>query len=215
MRSNMAKAGSDGTEMFQKWRLLGAISTVLVLLSLAALALSPDVEGMRSIIRLTARTSLVLFCMAFIASPAWKLFPSRWTGWQLKNRRYLGLGFAVSHGIHAIAIVSFATLDPSGFQAASTGNPAAGIIAYAFIILMSATSFDRSAAWTGRLAWKILHTSGMYYIWLSFMITFGKRIPHSMWYVVPLVVLSCALALRAAAAVKSWRGRKGNAGLAR
>jgi DMSO/TMAO reductase YedYZ heme-binding membrane subunit len=181
----------------QKWRLLGLISAALILMAFAILALDPGVDGIRQVIRLTARTSLLLFCMAFIASAAWKRFPNAWTYWQRQNRRYLGLGFAVSHAIHAVAIISFAVLDPVRFHMASSiGNIISGGITYVFIILMSLTSFDQTAAWVGPRAWKILHTVGAYYIWISFLIAFGKRIPMSPLYILPLILLLAVLALR-------------------
>jgi hypothetical protein len=196
----------------QKWRLLGLIGAVLSLMALAALALDPSVDGVRQVIRLTARTSLLLFCMAFIASAAWKRFPNGWTRWQRQNRRYLGLGFAVSHGIHAAAIISYAVLDPERFHMASgMGSIISGGTAYVFIVLMSLTSFDRSAAWIGPRAWKILHTAGVYYLWISFMITFGKRIPMSPLYILPLIVLVAALAVRLWPACKPQAGRTGAA----
>jgi sulfoxide reductase heme-binding subunit YedZ len=34
---------------------------------------------------------------------------------------------------------------------------------------MTATSFDRTAAWIGPKAWRVLHTVGAYYIALSFL----------------------------------------------
>ena len=216
MRETKMEAEEEGSPgIFREWRLLGVISATLVVLALVVLMLDPGVEGLRRVIRLTARTSLVLFCMAFVASSAWRMFPNGWTCWQLQNRRYIGLGFAASHGIHAVAIASFAALDPVGFHAASMGNPVPGGIAYAFIILMSATSFDRSAAWIGRRTWKILHAAGMYYLFISFVIAFGKRIPQSAGYVIPLVVLGCALALRVAAAMKAKQRSGVDAGLVR
>lgn len=181
----------------QGWRLLGFLSLGLLLLAAAVLALDPSVEGVRRLIRVTARTSLLLFLLAFTASAAARHWPGAWTRWQVRNRRYLGLGFAVSHTIHALAIATFAQLDPVAFhQASSVGNFISGGIAYGFIVLLAATSFDATAAWLGRPAWQRLHLAGMYYLWISFMITFGKRIPMSPAYVVPIVVLLLALAFR-------------------
>ena len=56
------------------------------------------------VIRFTARTSLLLFCLAFSAAALARLWPNAWTRWQRRNRRYLGVTFAASHGIHAVAI---------------------------------------------------------------------------------------------------------------
>ena len=197
MDQHTMELANNRPDLLQKWRLLGLISAVLVLIALAILGLDPSVDGVRRVIRATARTSLLLFCLAFIASTAWKRFPNAWTRWQRQNRRYLGLGFAVSHGIHAAAIIAFAVLDPERFHTASgIGNIISGGIAYLFIVLMSLTSFDRTAAWVGPRAWKVLHTSGIYYVWISFMITFGKRIPMSPLYILPLILLLAVLALR-------------------
>ena len=104
----------------------------------------------------------------------------RVTRWQLANRRQIGLGFAVSHTIHAAAIAGFAWLDPLGFHAATgPGNFVSGGLAYVFIVLMAATSFDGAVRWLGARRWRLLHLAGLYFVWISFLITFGKRIPIS------------------------------------
>jgi hypothetical protein len=66
------------------------------------------------VIRFTARTSLLFFCMAFSAAALARLWPNAWTHWQRRNRRALGVTFAASHGIHAVAIGAFAVMDPAG-----------------------------------------------------------------------------------------------------
>jgi DMSO/TMAO reductase YedYZ heme-binding membrane subunit len=110
-----------------------------------------EVEGVRMVIRFTARTSLLFFCLAFSAAALARLYPNAWTRWQRRNRRALGVTFAASHGLHAIAIGLFAAMDPAGFAAAT--SPASyvfGGIGYAFIVAMTATSFDRTAPAIGR-----------------------------------------------------------------
>ena len=103
----------------------------------------------------------------------------------------------MSHTIHAAAIAGFASIDPSGFDAAtSPGNFVSGGLAYVFIVLMAATSFDRAVRWLGAKRWRLLHLTGLYFLWTSFLITFGMRIPMSSGYVLPVVVLLLALALR-------------------
>ena len=94
------------------WRLVGLLSLLLTAMSLWLLAgHAGDVEGIRLVIRATARTSLVLFVMAFTAGALVELIPSDATRWQRRNRRYLGVSFAVSHFIHLAAIVGLAALD--------------------------------------------------------------------------------------------------------
>ena len=94
-----------------------------------------EVEGVRLVIRFTARASLVLFCLAFGAGALARLWPNGWTRWQRRNRRYLGVSFAASHAIHAVAIAVFAAMDPLGFMTAtSAASYWFGGIGYAFII---------------------------------------------------------------------------------
>ena len=163
---------------------------------------------MRLAVRFTARASLVLFCLAFGAAALARLWPSAPTRWLRRNRRYLGLGFAGSHAVHAVAIVLFAVMAPLDFRAAT--SPASfifGGIGYAFIAAMAATSFDRTAALIGPRAWRVLHTTGSYYLWLQFMVSFGMRIPvmpNYVWFLLPLVVV---MALRAVAALRGRRAR--------
>ena len=49
--------------------------------------------------------------------------------------------------------------------------------------------------------WLILHKSGIWYVWIVFMVAYGKRIPTGDHYILPVVVLVLAAALRFAA----WR----------
>jgi sulfoxide reductase heme-binding subunit YedZ len=193
----------SNSRILNGWPLLGVLSLALAAMA-AALVLGHrlDVEGIRLAVRATARTSLVLFALAFSAGALFALQPNGWTRWQRRNRRYLGLSFAVSHAIHAAAIVAFATLDPVAFhQNSMAGSIVTGGIAYLFIIAMVLTSFDRSAAWISPRAWKALHWTGGYYILISFIVTNGKRIGVSPLYAVPVLLMLAILALR----VIAWR----------
>src|SRR5690242_17280836 len=165
---------------FQRgWPLTGLLSLIIVAASLAiARAGGLSVENVQAAIRFTARTSFVLFSLAFSAAALNWLWPGAWSRWQLANRRYLGLSFAASHAVHAAAIAGFATLDPVQFHATTgPGMYVLGGLAYVFIALMTATSFDASAAWLGPRLWRRLHWLGSYYICISFLVGFGKRIP--------------------------------------
>jgi DMSO/TMAO reductase YedYZ heme-binding membrane subunit len=180
------------------WRLLAALAFSLVALSVWIASMRQfEVEGVRMVIRFTARSSLLLFCLAFSAAALARLWPNAWTRWQRRNRRYLGLSFAVSHAIHAIAIVAFANMDPAGFaQATSAASYIFGGIGYGAIIAMSATSFDRTAALIGPRAWRALHLVGGYYLWFQFMVSFGMRVPAMPLYAAFLIPLLIVMALR-------------------
>jgi methionine sulfoxide reductase heme-binding subunit len=183
---------------FEGWRLFAVLTLVLAGLSIWIAGMRQfEVEGVRMVIRFTARSSLMLFCLAFSAGALARLWPNPWTRWQRRNRRYLGVSFAASHGIHAIAIACFAAMDPAGFMAAtSLASYLFGGIGYAFIIAMTATSFDRTAQAMGPRAWRTLHLVGGYYLWFQFMVSFGKRIPGMPLYALFLIPLLAVMALR-------------------
>ncbi|MBR0774150.1 hypothetical protein JQ625_04835 [Bradyrhizobium diazoefficiens] len=194
---------------FEGWRLLAVLTLCLIALSLWIASMRQfEVEGVRMVIRFTARSSLTLFCLAFSATALARLWPNAWTRWQQRNRRYLGLSFAASHAIHAMAIVIFARMDPAGFaEATSAASYIFGGIGYAFIIAMSATSFDRTAALLGPRAWRALHLTGGYYLWLQFMVSFGKRVPAMPLYAAFLIPPLAVMALRLIAMAAHPRGR--------
>ena len=183
---------------FEGWRLFAALTLTLIALSVWIAGMRQfEVDGVRMVIRFTARTSLLFFSLAFSAAALARLWPNGWTRWQRRNRRYLGVTFAASHGIHAIVIVCFAVMDPAGFAAAtSIVSYIFGGIGYVVIIAMTATSFDRTASAIGPRTWRMLHLSGGYYLLFQFMVSFGKRIPEMPLYALFLIPLVAVFALR-------------------
>lgn len=183
---------------FEGWRLFAVLALTLVALSVWIAGMRGfEVDGVRMVIRFTARTSLLFFCLAFSAAALARLWPNAFTRWQRRNRRYLGVTFAASHGIHAVAIAAFALMDPPGYAAAtSLASYIFGGIGYAVIIAMTATSFDRTAKALGASAWRRLHLIGGYYLLFQFTVSFGKRIPDMPLYALFLVPLVAVFALR-------------------
>jgi methionine sulfoxide reductase heme-binding subunit len=183
---------------FEGWRLFAVLSLTLLALSIWIAGMRGfEVDGVRMVIRFTARTSLLFFCLAFSAAALARLWPNGWTRWQRRNRRTLGVTFAASHGIHAVAIAAFAVMDPAGYAAAtSIASYIFGGIGYAIIIAMTATSFDRTAKALGAKIWRRLHLIGGYYLLFQFTVSFGKRIPDMPLYALFLIPLVVVFALR-------------------
>ncbi len=189
--------------LFEGWPLLATITVLLAAIVLGdAAAHGFDAESTRAAVRATARTSFVLFCLAYSAAALVRFWPSTWTRWQRRNRRQLGLAFAISHGMHALALAAFALALPETFkQETSIGMFVAGGIGYGFIVAMAATSFDRTAAAIGPRAWSWLHGAGAFYIWVGFVNAFGSRAPARPGYwafvgILLAVMALCLLAMR-------------------
>jgi sulfoxide reductase heme-binding subunit YedZ len=201
-------------DWFEGWRLFALLALTLMVLSVGIAGLRQfEVDGVRMVIRFTARTSLLLFCLAFGAGALARLWPNAWTRWLRRNRRPLGVSFAASHAIHAVAIVAFAAMSPPQFRdATSMATFIFGSVGYAFIIAMTATSFDRTADAVGPRAWRILHLTGGYYLLLQFMVSFGKRIPDMPLYALFLIPLLVVMALRLIAMAQAAAPRTAQAG---
>ncbi len=189
------------------WRLVVLFTLALLAASAVAfLASGGGTEGLRAVIRLTARASLVLFLLSFTASSLARLAPSPATRWLIANRRPLGLSFAASHAIHLAAIIALVRADPALFWQLSTmGSVISGSTTYAVIGVMAATSSDAALRWLGPAVWRHIHLWGAWYVWLSFVFTNGKRVPMSLWYLVPVALLLAAVAARLAARLRSRR----------
>jgi len=203
LQENWQKSWLEG------WRLLATLTLVLLVLSAGIAGMRDfEVEGIRAVIRFTARSSLVLFCLAFSAGALAQLWPNAWASWQRRNRRYLGLSFAASHAIHAIAIVCFAFASPPLFQQnTSMASFIFGGIGYAAIVAMTATSFDRAVAAIGPRGWRRLHLVCGYYLLIQFMVSFGMRIPAMPPYALFLIPLFAVFAVRMIAMAKRPGGR--------
>ncbi len=125
------------------WRLFAVLAVAVLCMTALVLALQAQpVEGLRSAIRATARSSFALFLAAFLASSLATLVPGPGTRALLRERRYLGLAFAFSHAVHALLILAYWKLFPETFWSGrSVAANIPGSIGYLFILLLTLTSF--------------------------------------------------------------------------
>lgn len=189
---------------FEGWRITGMAALAVGAMALAILLIAGyDERGLHLVIRSTAQTSFVLFLSAFAATALVKLWPSRFSKWLRRNRRYVGVSFAASHTLHALAIIALASLTGgASLRETSAGELAGGGMAYAFILAMAATSSDKAVSRMGPRRWGLLHTVGMYYIWMIFMFSYGGRAVVSIYYLPFALLLLAAMGMRLFAAVR-------------
>ncbi len=181
-----------------RWRVFWMLAALVVgAATVTSFADGVSVETIRRTVRLTAQMSLVLFCTAFGAAALARLWPGELTFTLRRNRRQIGLAFAVSHACHAVALAAFARISPVQFhEQADIAMFVFGGLAYLFIIAMAATSFDRTAALIGPRAWRLLHLVGGYDIWTTFLIAESKRGLHSAAYWPEILLLLAVFGLR-------------------
>ena len=192
------------------WSLTRWISLALVAMCGAVLAYAGTADpGVHLLLRSTARTSAVLFLVAFLARPVRQLWRNSVSNYLLQNRRYFGVSMAVSHLLHGIGIVWMITLMPAG-QKPNATTLAFGGMGYAFLAAMVATSSDVAVRKLGRTAWTLLHRTGMYYLWFIFTFTlYGglKMNGDAIHMVLVAAFLGVVPLVRIAAWVKARRRR--------
>lgn len=182
-------------------RLLFVLIAALLAMSAILVAIAgTGIDGTRMLIRATARSSLLIFLAAFAASSLVRLWPAPTTRWMIRNRRWLGLGFAFSHLVHLIAILWLFGVYGGQTPAPSMRTIIGGGIAYVFIALLAATSWNGAVRALGARTWQRLHKTGVWYIWLIFMVSYGGRAASDPLYLPPALLLVGAAALRVVAA---------------
>ena len=122
------------------------------------------------------------------------------TRWMMRNRRWLGLSFALSHFVHLAAILMLGRIAPDFEIEAMT--IVFGGLAYVFIAALAATSFDGAVTMLGKRRWQLLHKTGMYYIWFIFAQSYTPRAFMSAAYIPAAALLFGVIALRIAARKK-------------
>lgn len=153
------------------WPIAVAAGGALAICGAAALLPGSFKEQLSLATRLTARWSALWFLLAFTARPLFEMFGGRWRA-VLRQRRYIGLGFASVHTIHGMLFVwLIATTDVSRplvvWIVGGTG--------YLLMWAMAATSNDAAMRALGR-NWRRLHTIGIWWLWTVFTYSYSGRI---------------------------------------
>ena len=193
---------------YPRWPFIAVLAIVAAIAGASLAVFGPGAEAALHVTRYTARFSFLIFVTAFATGALAALFPSDATRWLRRNRRYMGLSFALAHFLHLIAIVTFFSLVP---EKPGLVTILGGGLAYVFIALMAATSNDRSVRMLGPKNWRRLHLAGGYYVWAIFMNSYLGRLagdapPEPKWIFALTATLGfAALALRIAAWLKKRR----------
>jgi hypothetical protein len=107
-------------------------------------------------------------------------------------------------------IVGWATLAVVAVVAAilaMDGSEAGVRMAIPFIAAMTATSFDRTAAWLGPRRWQRLHTVGGWLVWFIFFQSFNLQAPKRP-ILVPFALLIDAVPAVRMLAARAARARR-------
>jgi hypothetical protein len=147
-------------------------------------------DGAREVIRWTARSSLFFLCAALVTEGRRRPLSPWW------QRPVLLGSLAVSHTLHALAIVTLAvqTDGRNLLERSSPLNVFGGALAYGFIYWGALKPYSR------------VTSAGLVWIWGVFMFGYGTRaLRMPLPYGLAVGLLLVVLAIRAAAALPAWR----------
>jgi DMSO/TMAO reductase YedYZ heme-binding membrane subunit len=170
-------------------------------------AVSPAEDAAGAMIRWTARTSLVLFALVYVARPLVQLRPAPATKALLARRKWIGLGFATSHGFHLAGILWLASHDFGAFVRGQEPTILVAVATFVALGMMTVTSIESVKRATPARTWRGLHWTGLQLAWLAFAATYAGAIAVHPLYAVPAAILLGAAAIRIAAWVRKRRRR--------
>jgi DMSO/TMAO reductase YedYZ heme-binding membrane subunit len=149
-------------------------------------------------IRTSARISVVLFLLTFIASPLHTFFKSSLSQLLLKFRSQIGLSFGVSHLFHLGFIIAYGILNLSALkEGRNLLIVGVGAITYAFIIIMMITSYPKYRKKLTAKKWKQIHTVGSWLIFIVFANSYlGRAFSGDLEYLPFAILIGFAFALR-------------------
>ena len=189
--------------VFSGWPLVGLVSVVLVSI-FAGLVLSDGAskDVLRQFVRISAASSFVLFLLLFVSSAVEKFWPSAFSDWLRRNRRYLGLSFAVSHLLHGVALLMLLRFGSAYFLSIVRWDTIIlGGLAYLVVLFMVVVSLA-PGSFANKTWVRPAFAVGMYYLWLIFVATFAERSLESPRYLPYLGITLAALLLRVVAAFR-------------
>jgi methionine sulfoxide reductase heme-binding subunit len=189
----------------ESWRLFWLLALMLSIAACLGLPFADlhTAAGIHPMIQRSVRWALPLFLLAFTASSMATLWPSPLTRWLLRNRRYIGLGFAFGMAWH-FSFVGYSIFSFGMFYSGLTPRGLAlDLIGLIFLLLMTLTSFRWSARRLAPANWRRLHKTGVYTIWFVATYIYARHIADAAHAVASSLLIGACL-LRVAA----WGNRR-------
>ncbi len=164
------------TSSQRNWTVFFAVFAASTLASAAFLYnVGVSEDNVRVLLRLTARIAFVILLIVFVARPLQQLFANKFTARLLRRRRLFGVAFAAVHTVH-LGLIFYRVHISDDFALSYAANTF-GALVYLIIFAMFATSFDSTTRMLGPRNWKILHTTGLYVIFIAFA---QRELPRSL-----------------------------------
>lgn len=151
------------------WRLFWLISVPMSILMLSA-AIGTDMStaaGVSEMISYSVRWAVPFIYLVVAASAVQTLLPGPLSVWLLRNRKYVGLMFAVAMAWQGLFIFILSNFFRDYYfeEVYLFRDELEGSIGYIFLPAMVLTSFHFGRKYLSVTQWKILHRTGVYFLW--------------------------------------------------
>ncbi|MEM7433201.1 MAG: hypothetical protein AAF351_14870 [Pseudomonadota bacterium] len=146
----------------------------LVSLSMSALMVwemwSTDVSsppGVSAMIGYSVRFAVPIIFLVVATSALQYLTPSALTRWLMRNRKYIGLCFAVAMAWQGFFIFLMSSFHSDYYydEIFYFRDELEGSTGYLFLTAMVITSFRWGRKWLNPQQWRLIHLSGLYFLW--------------------------------------------------
>lgn len=151
------------------WGLFCLISipmSIAIAVELAATDLSTG-DGVSHMIAYSVRFAVPFIFLVVAASSVKILFPHPFSMWLLRNRKYLGLCFAVAMAWQGLFIFMMSNFFRDYYYADVylLRDELEGSVGYIFLAAMVLTSFHFGRKHLSQRQWKSIHKTGIYFLW--------------------------------------------------
>ena len=152
-----------------KWNLFWLISIPMCTIMVIAM-MGVDMStgsGVSEMIGFAVRWAVPFIYLVVAISSIQILFPGPLSMWLMRNRKYIGLCFAVAMAWQGlfIFIMSYFFHDYYYADVYLFRDEVEGSIGYIFLPAMVVTSFNFGRQYLNSKQWKLLHKSGIYFLW--------------------------------------------------
>jgi len=152
-----------------KWSLFWLISvpmSVVMVIAMMGVDMSTG-TGVSTMIGFSVRWAVPFIYLVVAASSVQILFPGPFPMWWLRNRKYIGMCFAVAMAWQGTFIFMMSMFFREYYyeDIYLLRDELEGSVGYIFLTAMVVTSFRFGRKYLTQKQWKLLHKSGIYFLW--------------------------------------------------
>ena len=156
---------------------IAGLSFAVILVGLATTGTSSP-EATVVMIRLSVQLASPWIYLAFVATALGQLFPSSFSSWLLRNRRYVGLSFAAGFGWQAVSIAVLLGLHGDYYATTlhDTAEFITRMLSYTLLLALTVTSFFPVRRAMDPKHWRLLHRVGIWYFWAAIWVSYAETV---------------------------------------